>query len=325
MMIKKSIRMLMVIFLVVSIFAQDEEEEEEKKVKAKEIRYDQPTEWSLYNADKPVVTFTISGDELWYATEEMVYCASIKKHTVQNYPKLGSLPATEVTSMTTDRTTVWIGGKNGVAMKGGKDFTVYTAENGLPDNSVNALGAGGGKVWIGTDKGLAMYSGGSFKKFTVQDGLPHEKIQAIIVDDNGKVWVGTPKGIGCYDGSKWTVYNMKNGLSWNNVKTFAYDPRKNTIWAAVGDKDINSFSNGKWSVYMEIQEGITSLMVDTQSRLWVGSTSGLMKYNGEEWINDPKKLNIPATQVNWMMRDSAGNLYFACENGIVRLLNPYPY
>ncbi len=308
------------------VAAADEEDAEEKKIKAHEIVYEKPTEWSVYPAGEAVITFTIKGDELWYATAASVFCTSIKKRIVQPYPKLGTMPGSDITCMTTAADAVWIGGKNGVAMGGAKGFTVFTSENGLPDNTVNAVAAGGGKVWVGTDNGLACYGGGTWKTFTTSNGLCHNKINALLIDDENRLWVGTPKGIAVSDGSSWTIYDMKKKqISWNNVKAFAYDPRKYTLWAAVGDKDVNSFVNGKWNIFMEIQSDITSLMVDTQSRLWVGSINGLMKYNGEEWINDPKKLNIPATQIYWMQRDGAGNLYFACENGIVRLVNPYPY
>ena len=310
---------------VALVVAADDDEDDEK-VKAQEIVYDQPTEWSVYPADEPVTTFTIKGDELWYATASSVFCASIRKRLVQTYAKLGTIPGSDIACMTNDGGSVWIGGKNGVAMGGAKGFTGYTAENGLPDNTVNAITAGGGKVWVGTDNGLACYSGGSWKKFTTADGLCHNKIKALLVDDQNRVWVGTPKGIAVLEGSSWTIYDMKKkNLSWNDVKAFAYDPRKYTIWVAVGERDINSFVKGKWNTFMDIQSDITSLMVDTQSRVWVGSANGLMKYNGDEWINDPKQLNIPATQVQWMQRDGAGNLYFACENGIVRLVNPYPF
>ncbi len=317
--------LVLMAILAGSLAALADDEEEDKKIKAQEIIYEQPTEWTVYPADQPVSTFIINGDDLWYATPASVYSASIKKRFVSTYAKLGTIPGTDVTSMTTDGKTVWIGGKNGVAMRGAKDFTAFTKANGLPDDNVNALAAGGGKVWVGTDNGLAQYSGGSWKTFTTQNGLSHNKVQALLVDDNNKVWVGTAKGISVFDGSAWKVYDMKKGLSWNNVKALAYDPRKDIIWAAVGDKDINSFAKGAWNVFMEIVDGATSLMVDSQSRLWVGSATGLVKYNGDEWINDPKKLNIPAAQVQCMQRDGAGNLFFACENGIIRLVNPYPY
>jgi ligand-binding sensor domain-containing protein len=51
----------------------------------------------------------------------------------------------------------------------------------------------------------------------------------------------------------------------------------------------------------------------------------LLKFNGEEWITDQKKIGVPAAQVFQMIRDNGGNLWFAMETGVVRLSNPYPF
>jgi ligand-binding sensor domain-containing protein len=118
---------------------------------------------------------------------------------------------------------------------------------------------------------------------------------------------------------------MKNGMSWNDTKALAYDGRKNMIWAAVGDQDVNTFDGKAWNTYMNIQMGIKSIMVDTQSRVWFGYDQGLIKFNGEEWISDAKKHGIPAVMVTQMHRDGKGNLWFASQNGVVFLTNPYPY
>lgn len=307
-----------------AVYAQDDDIDE-KDVKAEEIIHEKPTEWSVYPADEPVVAFAIAGDELWYATASSVNMASIKRRTVQTFSKLGTIPASDVTSIASDGKSVWIGGKNGAATRTGKTFKAFTKDDGLPDNAVNAVLVAAGKVWVGTDNGLACYSGGSWKTFTSNNGLPHNKVTALMVDGNNRLWVGTMKGIGVYDGSSWKIYDMKSGLSWNQVKALGFDPRKIIVWAAVGEQDVNAFIKNEWNTFMDIAEGITSIMVDTQSRVWIGSPTGLIKYNGDEWISDPKKLGIPAAQVYWMYRDGKGNLHYACENGIVRLLNPYPF
>ena len=57
----------------------------------------------------------------------------------------------------------------------------------------------------------------------------------------------------------------------------------------------------------------------------VCSETGLLKFNGDEWITDSKQLGIPAAQVQQLYRDEGGNLWFATETGVVKLNNPYPY
>jgi ligand-binding sensor domain-containing protein len=97
------------------------------------------------------------------------------------------------------------------------------------------------------------------------------------------------------------------------------------VWAAVGEKDVNSYDGKSWNVFMEIQPGITSIMADSHSRIWFGSETGLIKFNDEEWVSDPGKLGVPAAQVYQMYCDEGGNQWFANENGVLRMDNPYPY
>jgi ligand-binding sensor domain-containing protein len=299
----------------------------EKKSIADSIVYEKPTEWKVFASGAPVSAFSLQKENLWYITKDNLVSSSIKKAEVAKYPKLGSIPATDLTCIAVDQTgRIWAGGKNGIAVKSGTTFTNYTAESVLPDNSVNAIVVGNdGSVWVGTDNGVGVFQNEAWKVYKSADGLASDKATAMVVDNNGAIWIGSDKGISVYSGGSFTIHNMKKGMSWNNVKALAVDPKTNMIWAAVGEKDVNSFDGATWKTYMDIQTDMSSIMVDTHSRVWFGSASGIMKFNGEEWISDPKQLGIPANQVNAMLRDAGGNLWFAMENGVVRLSNPYPY
>lgn len=296
-------------------------------VKADSVVYDKPTEWRIFSAGAPVTAFTLQKDYLWYATSDAVVSSNIKKSEVKKFPKLGNIPASDVTCMAVDQSgKVWIGGKNGVAVQNGATFTNYTSENGLPDINVNAIAvANNGNVWVGTDNGAAVFQGSEWKVYNTSNGLAGDKIQAIVVDKNGAVWLGSDKGISVYDGTGFTIHNMKKGLSWNNVKALAVDSKNGNIWAAVGEKDVNCYESGNWKTFMDIQPDISSIMVDSRSRVWFGSATGLLKFNGDEWITDQKQIGVPAAQIFQMVRDSGGNLWFAMETGVVRLANPYPF
>ena len=323
-MVKKALFMLAV--SAASVFAGKQKGEG----KVDSMVYDQPTEWRVFSVDGAAEAFALQGDLLWIATASQV--ASINSHNakktdIQRYKTLGAMSGEGIVSIAVDKQNrVWFGGKEGVAMKDGAQVTVFSAKNGLGDDNVTAIAATpDGSVWVGTENGASLYRGGSWKTFLTKDGLASNKIQALLADGKGNVWFGTDKGISVYNGAKWTTYTMKNGMSWNDTKALGCDPRQGTIWAAVGDKDVNSFDGAKWNVFMDIQSGITSIMVDSQGRVWFGSATGLVKFNGEEWISDAKQLGVPAAQVKQMYCDGDGNLWFAMENGVVRLANPYPH
>lgn len=303
-----------------------QEDDEDANVKAKETVYEKPPEWKMYSAGAPVVAFAVARDALWYATQESIYSTSLTKvGGKQKYPQTDKIPATDVTSMAIDASgRLWVAGKNGVAVRNANKFTSYTTEEGIPDNAVNDIVASSdGKVYIATENGAAVFENGAWKKI---EGLVSEKVQALAIDKKGAVWFGTNKGISVNSNGSWTVYDMKKGkLSWNNVKALAVDMRKGEVWAAVGDKDVNSFDGGSWKTYLEIQDGIKTIMVDSQSRIWFGTETGLIKFNGDEWITDSKKLGIPAAQIQKLFKDGNGNLWFAMESGVIKLNNPYPF
>jgi ligand-binding sensor domain-containing protein len=308
----------------ISIFAAQRGE-----TKVDSIIYEQGMQWKTFSSEKPVKAFAVQKDILWYAAQTGLHMINMAKGTdKKDFSTIGSIPATSITCLAADATgELWVGTENGIAMKTKDGFKLYTKENGLPDNTINAIvPVKSGKVWVGTNNGAACFQSGSWTAYTVDQGLCGAKVRGIALDNNGVVWMGTEKGISTFNGSKWTTYTMNNGLSWNDTKAIACDPRTNIIWAAVGEKDINSFDGTSWKQYMEVVEGaVKCIMTDTQSRIWLGTTNGLVKFNGDEWVTDQQKIGIPANQATQMRCDAQGNLWFGMEKGVMRVANPYPY
>jgi|WetSurMetagenome_2_1015567.scaffolds.fasta_scaffold00022_68 ligand-binding sensor domain-containing protein len=307
------------------VFAGDQKHE----TKVDSMSYETDTEWRIFQTGGAVHGFALSGSVIWSITEGGITAlntAGGKKVDLQTYKDLGGVPAADATCIAVDNAGfTWVGTKAGLAMKTKDSFKVFTKDNGLADNMVNKLLAAHGKVWVATDNGVSVYSGGAWTSYNVKDGLAGEKVRDIVIGEGGLVWFGTNKGISRFDGTAWTTYNMKNGLSWNDTHALAYDAKTHTLWAAVGDKDINAFDGKAWKVFMEVAEGTVAIMADTQSRIWIATASGLMKFNGDEWVSDPQKIGITATQVSQMYRDDKGNLWFGMEQGVLKLDNPYPY
>jgi len=300
------------------------------EVKADSMVYDSPTEWRIFTIDGPGIAFALDADLLWIASDKAVAsmgASRTKKSEVVRYKKLGNMEPSGVARIAVDKQGgVWFGSNGGVAIKNGTTFTNYNADKGLSDNNVTAIVVtADNDVWVGTENGLNLYSSGSWKKYLTKDGLVSNKIQCLLVDKNGSLWVGTDKGISVYSMGKWTTHSMKNSMSWNDTKALGLDSRNGTVWAAVGEKDVNTWDGKSWNVYMDIGAGITSIMVDSQGRVWFGSATGLIKFNGDDWISDTKKLGVPAAQIHQLYKDDKGNLWYGMESGVIRLENPYPH
>jgi streptogramin lyase len=297
------------------------------ETKVDSVVYDQGMQWKTFPSEKPVKAFAFYKDVLWIANETGLHSANmVKGADKKDIAAIGALAVTDVTALAfCSLGNLWIGTPNGCAVKMKDGDKIFTKENGLPDNSINAIAPVKGKVWVATNGGAAVFQSGSWTKYTADQGLCGNKVHCLAADKHGVMWFGADKGISSFDGSNWKKYTMNDGMSWNDTKVIACDPRTNIVWAAVGEKDMNSFDGKSWKTFMDISEGIRSIMIDSQSRVWIGTSGGLVKFNGEEWITDQQKIGIPATQVPQMSRDDQGNLWFGMEKGVMKVANPYPY
>jgi ligand-binding sensor domain-containing protein len=320
---KNMLTTLTVVILAVSLWAVQRGE-----TKVDSVIYDQGMQWKTFSSDKPVKAFAFQKDVLWIATETGLHSMNMAKGSEKkDLAAIGALAVTDVTALAFDAAGVlWVGTPNGCAAKMKDGDKIFTKDNGLPDNSVNAiLPVKGGKVWIGTNGGACVFQSGSWTNYTVDQGLCGNKVRCLAIDKHGVVWLGTEKGISAFDGSGWKKHTMNDGMSWNDTKVIGCDARTNTVWAAVGEKDMNSYDGKTWKTYMDVTDGIRSIMIDSQSRVWIGTSAGLVKFNTEEWISDQAKIGIPANQVPQMICDEKGNLWFGMEKGVMRVANPYPY
>jgi ligand-binding sensor domain-containing protein len=289
---------------------------------------DNSIEWQTFVTDGPVTAFTVKGGTLWYATTGGAGTITMATNKKTVHQQFGDVPATGVTTMATDSSGgVWIGSTQGVAYaKSGGSFTTFTAESGLSDNAVNCIyPSGDGSVWVGTENGVSVYKNGSWSVYRESDGLAGNSVRAITRGKNRSVWLATNKGISHHANGGWTTHDMNSGLSWNDAKALGWDPRKEELWAAVGEKDVNQYDGKEWKVFMGIEQGITSIMVDTQSRVWFGAETGLFKYNGFEWVYDQAKLPFAAAYIGEMYRDGQGDLWYGLDTGVLHMSNPYPF
>jgi hypothetical protein len=295
---------------------------------AREVIHEKPNEFKIIASRSPVKAFVVLRDAVWYATDEIVVNQPLNSKTHLPYPKLGNISSTGVTSMAADRSdNVWIACEEGVAVVRGKTVTSYTSADGIPEGKVLAVAAGSGMdVWIGTENGAARFNGSSWTKYATSDGLPSNRVQALVANSRGEMYLGTNKGLSVHNGSSFQNYNAKNtgnsGLEWNNITVLAKEPNSDIVWMTDGPKNLVTFDGKTWKRYVEIQEGITSIMNDTR-RTWFGYEGGVLRFNGEDWVSDKNMHGVTAEQVYAMQRDANGNLCFGMEKGVMILNNPY--
>lgn len=275
--------------------------------------------------------------------------------------KKNSISAKDIWSLYEDNDgNLWIGTKSGdinkLDIKTRKFSHWKIEEKKLNDNSITAIYVDGEKnVWIGT------YQQGLFKFNKDGERLAHWEyhpdsakgisnnfITSIVEDQNGKIWIGTYFGLNEYNPKEpqkgfvkfiSSDKSISNNLIWE-LRLSEFD--KNKIWickaSGLSSIDVNSqkisvinipiepsiqFSGSVSDVAENLEEGKIILYIGTYGGLvrFDRHTGNLKRFMQDE--NNPK--SIISNQINQLIKDKSGVLWFATENGISSLSVKYNF
>lgn len=187
-----------------------------------------------------------------------------------------------------------------------------------------------GDLWFGTmHDGAVRYDGKTIRSFTEKDGLPTNVVTCFAEDKQGNLWVGTHAGVCKFDGEKFTRIGVANGLpgasrptALNSVSVQA--DREGSIWVGVGQKVFRfkgeSFTEFKLPIDVKkissfaIVPGRVSLRLqDKTGNLWFGTDgAGAYKFDGKKFTQFTKEDGLCSNNVNSIVEDRQGNIWFAC-------------
>ena len=167
-----------------------------------------------------------------------------------------------------------------------------------------------GNLWIGEDYKLVKYDG---VHSTVYDGRGNGRIRTLAVDSNDNVWIGFEKihgyhgtyfggGLVKFDGTKGTLYNQSNsGLIFHSVTSLVVD-LEGYIWIG------SEYENGIMRYdalncdFYETSGKVLDICVDGDNRKWFGTTQGIIIYDGTTWeVIDTLNSGLPHNSVHSIM------------------------
>jgi len=202
---------------------------------------------------------------------------------------------------------LWVGSLEGLVKfnknTGDKEF-YDTTNSGLTSNKVGCLLKDrSGNICIGlwslwtSSGGLIKYDGGNW---IIVDTIKLAAPRCILEDFTGNIWIGHTVGSGVpyrgnlykYHGDSCTIFTPSNsGLLHNAIIALMEDSNKN-IWIA------NTFGSNSgllkfdgvdnWDTLdVPNRKKITCLLNDSDGNIWVGTSNGLAKYDGNAWDTIP--------------------------------------
>ena len=187
-----------------------------------------------------------------------------------------------------------------------------------------------GYMWMQTNLGLIRFDGLKGKKYDLtrndSSSIPVDYVSALYTDSRGELWIGANSGLSKYNPDCDCLQQYSSGneeIKLTNVRSITEDLNKN-IWIGTRDgnlfryeRESNSFTrmlHGQSDSLNIAYDGIWHLLVDQNNSLWIGTNSGLIRYDinsGEikQFSHDPSDPNsLIDNRISALYEDQQGEI-----------------
>jgi ligand-binding sensor domain-containing protein len=176
---------------------------------------------------------------------------------------------------------LWICTNEGLSWFDGYRFRNYGVEQGLAHRAVtNVLETSGGTLLVGSDGGLDRLGAAGFERVASDAPSPY-RVSDLVRDRNGVVWGAGFNGIFHLDhpddpSARLGFIRIAQGKDME-VTSLAADP-DGTLWIGTGKGLAGRRADGSidWPAGLPA-DGVKTLLLDRQNRLWVGTLNGLWR------------------------------------------------
>ena len=192
--------------------------------------------------------------------------------------------------------TIWVDADEGLCRFDGREWTMYTQQDGLPESISDLEVDAQGQLWMAGKGGVVQFDGERWIQHRL--GIDTE---AVAVGPKGEVWTGGARYTGrvgtdnkelydpmlCrFDGTDWWEFGSEDGLPLNGFVTHLDVDSKGTVWFAIfwlGQLDYRllSFDDTQFVGY-RMEYGAHVVYVDSKDRAWI-SSRGIIVNEGQKW------------------------------------------
>ena len=215
-------------------------------------------------------------------------------------------------------------------------FRLVTVADGLPSSTLYAITQDKkGYLWIASKDGLARYDGVGYKTYRYAPGdgnsLPGNVVQALHVDKRDQLWIAVEgQGVSRLnpERTEFTHYRKSTHPKLGSDDIWAMTSTSDgSLWLGTYGGGLHRMdANGAIKRFMPDKnddnslpsETIVSLAVDTQDRLWIGTTNGLCVWNGKSFSRI-KTVDPVSSFIMQLVGDVDGSVWVGTRNGLLHL------
>jgi len=228
--------------------------------------------------------------------------------------------------------TVWIGTDAGLCLLDSSltEWRTFThADSSLPNNVITSIihDPWRNAHWVATYGGIVQFDDRQLSSIEVSQGLPSVEVRSLALDSSGLLLCGTTDaGIAYLDSLQWKPLPLDDRqLPGNTVSAIAVQSNarrnQNIVWIGTFS-GLARFENGTWRTFQRDEtlletDAISSLHVDPQGNLWIGSLGGgLSFFDGARFQSFTTRTSkLPNDLVLGISSESSGAVWIATGGG----------
>jgi signal transduction histidine kinase/ligand-binding sensor domain-containing protein len=144
-------------------------------------------------------------------------------------------------------------------------------------------------------------------------------VGALLCDRHGKIWIGNEKGVYLSQGESFQVAPNLDTLRASTI----FETSDGSIWFGTRGTGAYRLSNDQL-IHFSFIDGlisdvVTSFAEQKDGTLWIGTATGLSRWDGKEFHNFDTSDGLPSAIVSDLFADKDGSLWIATPDGLSRM------
>ncbi len=178
---------------------------------------------------------------------------------------------------------------------------------------------------VGSDFDLAE-SAGAIRVWHGVDSLPSDSVTAIIQTRDGFLWAGTAAGLVRFDGVKFTEVSLKSATTNAPVRITALcEDGAGHLWIGSQQDGLFQLAGGRVTHFTTaaglLSDNVTSLVADSQGRVWIGGKAGLNLWTGREFKSYTLRDGLTDESITGLNIARSGTIWITTRAGMSRYID----